>query len=141
MKKVLISKLTVLLLLGTMSASIAMPTVEAVATPNNPTNVIYQMEENLAEYESSLSESNINIEKLQVQELEQELDTLIEAEGTGEGRAFITSAMLITAAKWLAGFVGGYIASKLVDWGAKKWCATYKYTNWATKAVCNFLGY
>ncbi|OQO70170.1 hypothetical protein BH747_08395 [Enterococcus villorum] len=41
---------------------------------------------------------------------------------------------------WAAGIVGGWLATKLLDWGATKFCKTYRNYNSATKLVCDVIG-
>ena len=49
-------------------------------------------------------------------------------------------AIIVATGKILAKAGLAWLAKKLYDWGAKKFCATYKNYNSVTKNVCSFLG-
>lgn len=90
----------------------------------------------------NIEEVNLNNEKLA--NIEKELDLAIyesEQRINEQNSRIAVAPIVVTVAKWLGKVVGAYLAKKLLDWGAKKWCAKYKYHNWATKAACNFLGF
>ncbi|EPH71476.1 hypothetical protein D928_01412 [Enterococcus faecalis 20-SD-BW-06] len=40
---------------------------------------------------------------------------------------------------WGAGVIGGWLGSKLLDWGATKFCNAYRNSNAATKFVCSVI--
>ncbi|MFS0942651.1 MULTISPECIES: hypothetical protein [Enterococcus] len=40
---------------------------------------------------------------------------------------------------WAAGVLGGWLATKLLNWGAHKFCSSYKNYNSITKYVCEVI--
>lgn len=40
---------------------------------------------------------------------------------------------------WAAGVLGGWLATKLLNWGAHKFCSSYKNYNSVTKYVCDII--
>lgn len=50
------------------------------------------------------------------------------------------TGLIAAAAKILAKAGLGWLARKLYDWGAEKFCNAYKDSNSVTENVCNFLG-
>lgn len=82
---------------------------------------------------------NIHLEALnedEVKELYEEMQK--DSENTSTR---VVPAIIITACKLLAkaGFV--WLAQKLYDWGAEKFCENYGDYNSVTENVCDFLGY
>jgi len=76
---------------------------------------------------------------LSPEEAEQVYDEILSS--SYSTRSVTVTSLLVAAGKILAKAGLGWLAKKLYDWGAEKFCANYKNYNGVTQNVCDFLGY
>lgn len=90
-------------------------------------------------FDAELAVQN-GLSELQAQKLEQAFNQMTQEEKMEILKSDSSLERVAPIVIWAAKIVGGWLASKLLSYGAKKFCQYYRNTNSATKMVCNVIG-